>query len=115
MAPKAAPDEAEARPERVIEISGHHYRLTARPLTGDEGSGWVARIAEYSLRAGAEVFRRPVIDSRSQLHDQAAIVVSLREVGPTADAALETLARRIMTAISEATRIDVAERSPAGG
>ena len=115
MAPKPAPDAAEAPPERAFEIFGHHYRLTARPLVGDEGTGWVARSAEYSLRAGAAVFQRPVIDSRSPLHDQAAIVASLRATGPSSDTALNTLAQRINAAISEAIRIDLAEQNRSGG
>lgn len=89
---------------REVEIRGHVYTLAATPA--EDEVGWTARIVEYSLRAGAAAFQRPVIDARSMLHDQAAIVTTIRATGPSSDGALATLTEQLRSAVEEATRTE---------
>ncbi|MDP9364307.1 MAG: hypothetical protein M3Q10_08825 [Chloroflexota bacterium] len=88
--------------ERTFAVSGHVYRLVARP--NEQGNAWVARIATYSLLAGAAVPLRPIKDDRSVLHDLAAVVTTERADGPTAEAALSALETRLRAVINDAIR-----------
>lgn len=90
------------RGERSIDIHGHVYRLTAqRPETG---SGWIARILNYSMRSESAQFRHPILDDRSALHDKAAIVREFRGVGANERDALDDLETKLRVAVSEAVR-----------
>lgn len=90
--------------EHEIKIRGHAYALSAHPADGD--AGWTARVVRYTLTGGATALVRPILDGRSQVHDQAAVVSTMRATGSTAEAALAALADRLRAAITEATRTD---------
>lgn len=94
--------------EREIEIRGHAYALAAWPAAD---TGWLARIVRYTLKSGTAALLRPILDGRSQLHDQAAIVSTMRATGPTAEAALDALVDRLRAAVTEATRADLGSRA----
>lgn len=93
---------ADSLTERAFAVGGHAFRLVARP--NEQGDGWVARIAAYSLHAGAAVPLRPIKDDRSILHDLAAVVMTERSDGPTAEAVLATLEQRLRSVINDAIR-----------
>lgn len=95
--------------EKEVEMFRHRYVLRAVP--GETDTHWVAHIAEYSLLSGATVFRRPIIDARSTLHDQVSIVSTMRGTGPTAEAALSALAEQLSEAVAEAVRLDTDGRN----
>ena len=95
--------------EREIDVGGHVYALAALPA--GEGAGWLARIERYSLTANAAALQHPILDQRSQLHDQAAIITTVRATGPTAQAALDALAERLRAVVAEATQVDPGSRT----
>lgn len=90
--------------QRTVDLQGHVYTLTASPRhgTGD----WAARVTRYSLTAGASPFRQAVLDQRSEIHDQAAILNTMRATGETAGSALEELEARLKIAVERALQGD---------
>lgn len=93
---------AKRETERTFAVSGHAYRLVARP--NERGDAWVARIATYSLLAGAAMPLRPIKDDRSVLHDLATVITTERADGATAEAALSALETRLRSVINDAIR-----------
>lgn len=87
-----------------LNISGHPIQLVAVQDAGS--STWTARISRWTLTTESHIFRRPVLDARSILHDQQAIMETFRETRDTSDAALDALEHRVRTAISDAIRFD---------
>ena len=87
--------------EQVVDLYGHVYTLEAsrRQDRGD----WAARITRYSLTTRASALDRPILDRRSDIHDQAAII-TMRATGPTARAALADLEARLRVAVEPALR-----------
>lgn len=98
-------DDGDVAPaERIVDLQGHVYTLSASPRQ-DRGD-WAARIVRYSLSTGAPAFQRPILDHRSEIHDQAAILTTMRGAGPTATAALGDLEARLRVEVGRALRGD---------
>ncbi len=88
--------------ERKVVLHGHIYELVASPRQDDDD--WVARVNRYSLTSGASAFRRPILDNRSEIHDQAAILNTMRATGSTANTALADLEAQLHIAVERALR-----------
>jgi hypothetical protein len=86
--------------ERELDVRGHIYTLKAsqRPERGD----WAARVTRYSLTAGASPFQQAVLDHRGAIHDQAAILNTMRATGQTARSALDDLEARLHSDVERA-------------
>jgi hypothetical protein len=98
---KSAPPNAG---EREIDVHGHAYSLMARRT--EDGSAWIARILRYSMQSSSTLFRRPVLDDRSPIHDKAAIVREFSGTGRTEQEALNDLEGKLRAALTEAVRPD---------
>ena len=90
--------------ERTIDLQGHVYTLTA--MRRQDKDDWEARITRYSFTAGAPAFRQPILDRRSEIHDQAAMLNTMRATGPTAALALSDIEARLRIAVDQALRVE---------
>jgi hypothetical protein len=89
---------------RGIDVHGHPIQLTAAKAPGSDQ--WTALISRWSLTTTSPLFLRPILDARSVLHDQQAVMATFRESGNTSEAALDALERRVQAAITEAIHFD---------
>lgn len=96
------------RDQRTINVANHEYTLEAAP--NESSDGWTAHIARYTLLTGAAVLQHPVLDARSQIHDQVSMMRGMRGSGPTADLAIADLETQLCEALAEATRLEPATR-----
>jgi len=84
---------------REINIQDHAFRFAAsrRPPLEE----WRASISGYSYRVGAPAIRRQLLDQRSQLHAQVAMLRTFAASGATADGALDGLEQMVRDAIAD--------------
>jgi len=95
--------------ERTVPIQGHLYTLAAMP--SQDNGDWMARVIRYSLTVDAQSFREPILDPRSELHDQAAILRTMRATGSTPEAALTSLEVKLRSSIEPTLASDTSRRS----
>ncbi len=89
---------------RQIDVHGHPIQLAAARAAGSDR--WDALISRWALTTDSESFVRSILDDRSILHDQQAMMETFRGTGETREVALDELERRMRTAFAEAMRFD---------
>ncbi len=98
---------AEGEQEREVEVTGHRYRLRARPSAA--GAGWTADLVGYRPMPDAQVPHRDIEVIDSAFRDPGDLVGRLRLTGSSPEEALDRLSEAVHDGIWSALRSDPEE------